>query len=597
MEKATIEKSSTENLLLFTPYAWAKLKFMCHSVPTEIGGMAITDVNDPLRVVDIKIVKQIVSVAGVSFDDDDLADFMITMCDPDGEYKLQPINCMRIWIHTHPSGMTTPSSLDESTFAGAFGKADWAVMFILARSGEVYARMRSTVGGLTVNTALDIGLAWDTPFPESEHDKWMEEISENVSEVVEMMLPDVPDTYWYRGIEEQPVVQSYTAPGVASNTVHNYAGGLLDNELYDFDDPWWMQDLPPPTQPSKTRTRMSPTVIHQSKSPQLIVCHTHPLWTLTDDIINMLVDPTGSVTWVTLAESLTSDELIQFVELMAEIGVTFNAEWRDSLSEGKDASWHKPVRFDVTKECVTGPAIRTNCTSDKLPFVLMDPFDTSGLEEDVHAEYLECEKIFKRELAKRDLVTVDQIDLTGEPIEEVYPYVCLDGTPLYITWEEGEILDEISRGNATVNELFTSDGSYIGDDDEDGDEGGDDDDERLPLIELPNGCVNIHDDIAYEAWMTVLIILKKCNSAGVHTATASLSAEIEKRFTRLTAEAAKTYMDGGKELREAIRVSRLVGYVPELVIQELLRQKEEGRRAGKWIVGDQLRDELEKLDT
>ena len=35
---------------------------------------------------------------------------------------------------------------DEETFARVFGRTDWAVMFILARQGQSYARLRFHVG-------------------------------------------------------------------------------------------------------------------------------------------------------------------------------------------------------------------------------------------------------------------------------------------------------------------------------------------------------------------------------------------------------------------------------------------------------------------
>ena len=52
----------------------------------------------------------------------------------------------RIWIHTHPGDSAQPSHVDEETFSRVFGPCDWAVMFILAREGETYCRLRFRAG-------------------------------------------------------------------------------------------------------------------------------------------------------------------------------------------------------------------------------------------------------------------------------------------------------------------------------------------------------------------------------------------------------------------------------------------------------------------
>ena len=45
-----------------------------------------------------------------------------------------------------PDDCPSPSSVDEETFARVFGGCDWAVMFILARGGATYARLRFNTG-------------------------------------------------------------------------------------------------------------------------------------------------------------------------------------------------------------------------------------------------------------------------------------------------------------------------------------------------------------------------------------------------------------------------------------------------------------------
>jgi len=178
--------------LRFTAYAWAKLQFMCYSVGTEISGMGISDLEDPLLIRDIAIIKQTVGIAHVDLDMDHYADTVMMLCDPDGEFKLKPHNCMRVWIHTHPRGICSPSTLDEETFHESFGEGDWAVMMILSKDGSSYARMRSTLAsGICINNKLEISVDWSVPFPGSDHDSWSEEIRNLVNQVVYTTSRDV----------------------------------------------------------------------------------------------------------------------------------------------------------------------------------------------------------------------------------------------------------------------------------------------------------------------------------------------------------------------------------------------------------------------
>ena len=60
--------------------------------------------------------------------------------------------CIRI-----PGRSAEPSATDEATFSRVFGGADWAVMFILARGGQTYARLRCNVGpGADVKLPVDV---------------------------------------------------------------------------------------------------------------------------------------------------------------------------------------------------------------------------------------------------------------------------------------------------------------------------------------------------------------------------------------------------------------------------------------------------------
>ena len=112
----------------------------------------------------------------VRFDDEAVADFFDRQVDK-GRH---PRQFARIWVHTHPCDCARPSGTDEQTFARCFGRADWAVMFILACGGETYARLRFNVGPggeLEIPNEVDFSL----PFAAAEQEAWEQEFQANVA--------------------------------------------------------------------------------------------------------------------------------------------------------------------------------------------------------------------------------------------------------------------------------------------------------------------------------------------------------------------------------------------------------------------------------
>ncbi len=160
--------------LRFSPTAWAKLLFLRDQGDTEVGGFGVTSPDDLLLVVEFHLVGQECTPVTVAFDDQAVADFF------DGQVDLgrQPDEFGRIWIHTHP-GSSRPSEVDEGTFQRVFGRSDWAVMFIIARGGETYARLRFNVGpggSLEIPVSVD----YSRPFAGSDEVAWGQEYRANV---------------------------------------------------------------------------------------------------------------------------------------------------------------------------------------------------------------------------------------------------------------------------------------------------------------------------------------------------------------------------------------------------------------------------------
>lgn len=162
-------------LLRISPTAWAKLLYLRDRGQTEVGGFGIRGGDDLLYVEDVQLVEQVCTFAGVVFDDASVADFF----DRQVDRGLRPAQFARIWVHTHPGDCPQPSGTDEETFARAFGKADWSVMFILAQGGQAYARLQLNVGpGASIEIPVEID--YSQPFSGSDPDAWEKEYLANV---------------------------------------------------------------------------------------------------------------------------------------------------------------------------------------------------------------------------------------------------------------------------------------------------------------------------------------------------------------------------------------------------------------------------------
>lgn len=173
--KAHRRRRSPLPALRFSPTAWAKLLFLRDYGDTEVGGFGITAPTDLLLVQDLQLVKQTCSLVHVAFDDEAVANFF----DDQVDTGLRPEQFGRIWIHTHPGDCPEPSPTDEATFDRVFGRSDWAVMFILARQGRSYARLRMNTGP-TFACEIPVRRDYSEPFPGCDPECWEEEYLTNV---------------------------------------------------------------------------------------------------------------------------------------------------------------------------------------------------------------------------------------------------------------------------------------------------------------------------------------------------------------------------------------------------------------------------------
>ncbi|HEX4131078.1 MAG TPA: hypothetical protein VHZ24_13635 [Pirellulales bacterium] len=143
--------------------------------PTEIGGSGISAPGELLVVEDVTLVPQECTSVTTALDDTGVADYFEAQVDA----GRRPEEFARLWVHTHSGDCPLPSSVDEETFARVFGSADWAVMFILARGGAVYARLRFSAGPsgqMRIPVEIDFKRAFDA----SDQSAWDREYQANV---------------------------------------------------------------------------------------------------------------------------------------------------------------------------------------------------------------------------------------------------------------------------------------------------------------------------------------------------------------------------------------------------------------------------------
>jgi len=162
-------------VLRFSPTAWAKLVYFRDKNNNEIGGFGTTGSDDLLYVSNFMTVKQKVSAVSVSFDDEAVANFF----DDQVDLGNKPEQFARIWIHCHPGDSPEPSVIDEETFERVFGGCQWAVMFVVGRRNQTYARLSFNIGP-GGQMLIPVQVDYSRDFGPSEHGLWDAEYSANI---------------------------------------------------------------------------------------------------------------------------------------------------------------------------------------------------------------------------------------------------------------------------------------------------------------------------------------------------------------------------------------------------------------------------------
>jgi len=178
-KKALSRRPNPNNVLRFSPKAWAKFQWFRDRGDTEISGFGISKKEEPLYVMDFLTVLQKATSASIELDDVALNNFLKEMVETKGYH---PSEVLRIWLHTHPGTSASPSGTDMDTFRNVFGGADWALMVILAKGGECKAKVRFNVGPaceIELKTSVDLNPPFDG-INQEDYEAWEKEYDENI---------------------------------------------------------------------------------------------------------------------------------------------------------------------------------------------------------------------------------------------------------------------------------------------------------------------------------------------------------------------------------------------------------------------------------
>jgi proteasome lid subunit RPN8/RPN11 len=174
-EQMRFNDATTSPVLRFSPAAWAKLLYFRDKTDNEIGGFGITESGDLLYVSDFVTVKQKVTIVSVSFEDEAVANFF----DDQVDLGRKPEQFARVWMHCHPGDSPNPSITDRETFGRVFGGCQWAVLFVVDRSNQTYARLSFNTGP-GANILIPVRVDYSHDFGPSDHDRWDAEYNANI---------------------------------------------------------------------------------------------------------------------------------------------------------------------------------------------------------------------------------------------------------------------------------------------------------------------------------------------------------------------------------------------------------------------------------
>lgn len=151
--------------------------------------MGVTETENPFLVTRIELIQQRSTVGTTDFEDDALVRYMALAISGHLTGKpLTPAQCMRVWIHTHPSDDVGPSGKDYNTLREKFSEQPRTIMMILGKNNTLGITRRYVVEGDAVESEqakhdlfslVDWSAEW-TGMTEQDRKRWDEEYKTKV---------------------------------------------------------------------------------------------------------------------------------------------------------------------------------------------------------------------------------------------------------------------------------------------------------------------------------------------------------------------------------------------------------------------------------
>jgi len=212
-----VGKGGMEMVLRISPMAWAKiLWFKDKADGLEISGFGVTAVDDPLYMEEFHTIKQECTGSSVDIDDEDIGRYF----DEQVNRGKQPKDFARIWIHTHPDGVTQPSGVDTNTQESGLGGASWTIMMVVVGEGAI-ARIRVIpFGNYATEGEIPVRIDWtERPFGGSDFEGWGREFDKNIKRKA---------IVWEVGVTDALISNRWGIAGIAGIAT---AGAVPDNKV------------------------------------------------------------------------------------------------------------------------------------------------------------------------------------------------------------------------------------------------------------------------------------------------------------------------------------------------------------------------------
>jgi proteasome lid subunit RPN8/RPN11 len=236
MKKKKKNQRSQRPVLRFSPTAWAKLLFCRDATDNEVGGFGVSEPDDLLFVTDFVLVKQKVTCASVSFEDESVANYF----EDQVEAGRQPQQFARIWLHTHPGDSPEPSCTDERTFGKVFGTCDWSVMCIVAQDSSTFARLRFN-GGPGGQVKVPVCVDYSYEFDAADFELWQQQYRINVAEEEILNIKGIPSQTSNNQQQEAGILGSEDFGGTAGYSNQDLLAEI--EEMDPMDREIFMEEL------------------------------------------------------------------------------------------------------------------------------------------------------------------------------------------------------------------------------------------------------------------------------------------------------------------------------------------------------------------